>query len=70
MTVTMPLVFQPGETEILVPVTIVDNDVLEPDEQFSAVLSNPGERVDLGMDTAEVNIIDDDGMCTCVYSLL
>ena len=58
----MTLIFQPGQTQILVPVTIVDDEVLESLEDFTALLSNPGDRVGIGVDTATVNINDNDGM--------
>ena len=54
-------------TSQTVMVSIVDDNVVESMEQFTALLSVPAGQsgVGLGVDTATVNIIDGDGKFLC-----
>ena len=55
--------FNSDDTTIEVPVTIVPNDVIEPTENFFAVLnvtSPDSENIILGRNTAQITIEDDD----------
>jgi len=56
------LTFQPSETEKTVMVQIVNDDILESEEEFMAVLSIPSTpRVQLGgLNSASIVITDDD----------
>ncbi|GBG33102.1 Sodium/calcium exchanger 1 [Hondaea fermentalgiana] len=59
------LIFLPGETNKVVRVNIIDDNVYEPDETFQVVLSVKGSDHNVDMahsafSTAEVTIIDDD----------
>lgn len=58
---TMVLAFEPGETEVGIEVTTLQDDVAEPGENFSIVIANAiNATIDAG--TAGVTIDDDDGM--------
>ena len=59
--------FPPTVTSQTVMVSIVDDNVVESMEQFTALLSVPAGQsgVGLGVDTATVNIIDADGKFLC-----
>ena len=59
----LPLMFPPGEMELTVNVSTLDDSVLERDEEFAAVLELPvgGGGVTLGRFIATATILDDDG---------
>ena len=60
--VTTTIVFPAGMTQVMVPVSSVEDMVAEVTESFGAVLTNPSDRLLIGMqDQATVTIIDDDG---------
>ena len=59
-TLTTTLTFAPGETGQPVPVSTIDDSDVENAETFGAVLSNPA-NAELGVDTATVQIDDNDG---------
>lgn len=40
------LVFQPGETEKTIPISIIDDDIYEEDEHFCVRLGNPKYCID------------------------
>ena len=62
------LTFDPGETLATLDVSIVDDDVNELPEFFTAMLSNPSQGTELGSaSTATINIADDDRK---LYSLI
>ena len=56
----MTLEFSPSVMSITVPVTIVDDDILENPETFSAVLTTGDPSVLLDPDVATVTINDND----------
>ena len=61
------LTFDSVNTDIDVPVTIVDDTVFELAESFSATLAFPGDPIDgvvLDPDSAQTTIFDDDGWCS------
>ena len=59
---TTTIDFAAGETQLSFEVTILDDEVFEVTESFTAVLSNPTGGLSLGADsTATVNIADDGG---------
>ena len=49
-----------GQTEITVPVTLVDDALVEGNEQFSVTLSSSQPTVTLGLSETLVTIVDDD----------
>ena len=59
---TVTLTFQPGETQLFVDVTIVDDDILEDVEIFTVILTTGNSNVDTpsDTDTTTVTITDDD----------
>ena len=63
ITTSQRVIFPPTVTSQTVMVSILDDNVVESMEQFTALLSVPvGQSgVGLGADTATVNIIDGDG---------
>ncbi len=52
--------FAPGDTSETIPVTIIGDTIVEPDETFSVVLSNPSGGT-IGDGSGTVTIEDDDG---------
>src|SRR5262249_14435072 len=55
------LTFAPGDLVEFLPVVIVNDTLIEPDETFTIALSNPSASVDLGTNTTiDVTIQDDD----------
>ena len=64
--------FAPNENVVFVEFTTLSNAIVEGTETFSAVLSNPPERVTIGTSTATVNIIETRRECVvvCVYECL
>ena len=54
--------FEPGQSTVEVFVTILDDNILENTEMFSAILTPIGTNVLIedGRDTAEITINDDD----------
>ena len=75
ITTSQRVTFPPTVTSQTVMVSIVDDNVVESMEQFTALLSvSAGQSgVGLGVDTATVNIIDDgDGkfLCSSDYHVL
>ena len=61
MTATMTVIFGPGETTADVNITIVDDNIMEGTEMFSATLTTADSNVMIGDGTATVTILDDDG---------
>ena len=59
----MTLEFSSSVVSITVPVTIVDDDILENPETFSAVLTTADTDVFLQPYMATVSIIDNDSEC-------
>ena len=58
-----PLVFQPEERRITLPITILDNSIPEPTEEFRLVLSQEMDSPDLVLDRQDtiISIEDSDG---------
>ena len=50
-----------GDTSTQVTVTIVDDNAVEMDEEFSVQISSTNPRVIVQQGTADVTITDDDG---------
>ena len=64
------LLFAAGETAKTIDVTIVNDAVVEPEEDFMVVLFNPlGAVISLTADTAVVTIIDDDATAAPTLSI-
>lgn len=60
--------FGPGQTSTTVTVDIQNDNFMEPNESFFGRLQSTGvEDVQITQDTAEVTIVNDDGMCV-LYS--
>ena len=60
---TVTVTFQPGQVQASVDVSILDDDVLESVEMFSATLTSNEPNVDVSSDdTAEILIDDNDSM--------
>ena len=59
---TVTLAFQPGEKQLFVDMTIVDDDILEGVEIFTVTLTTGDSNVDIPSDndTATITITDDD----------
>ena len=57
------LTFSPGETMKRVEVTIVNDDVYEGLEEFTAELTTTDSGVDIFQPDATARINDDDGIC-------
>ena len=55
-----PLVFTADEVQNCINIEIVDDTIVEPNENFSLVLSTSEERVTLSPDSAEIIILDND----------
>jgi hypothetical protein len=55
------LVFHPGEVSKTIQVPVVGDSVVEPDENFTVVLTNPSGGADLGVATGTGTIRNDDG---------
>ena len=55
------LEFRSGDTSTQVTVTIVDDNTVEMDEEFSVQISSINPRVTVQQGTADVTITDDDG---------
>jgi hypothetical protein len=55
------LEFRSGDTLTQVAVTIVDDNTVEMDEEFSVQISSTNSRVTVQQSTASVVITDDDG---------
>ena len=67
------MVFTPsvgGSTELLVPVAIINDNLLETNEIFTLELSTTAERVTFTQSTATATIMDDDGIFNAQYILL
>ena len=58
---TQQVVFAPGEKEKIVSVPIVNDDVLEGEEMFSATLTTNDPKVTLFNSSTSVSITDNDG---------
>ena len=60
------VVFSAGVTEVNITIEILDDDSVEPQERFFAMLAIPPGvgGITLGQDEASVTIIDDDGKHT------
>ena len=58
------MTFAPNENVVFVDFTTLSDATAEGTETFSAVLSNPPERVTIGASTATVDITEED--CECV----
>lgn len=50
------ITFSPGETSVLVPVNTIDDEIVESEEDFSALLTGPSSGLMLG-DTPDALII-------------
>ena len=72
--VSSTVVFSAGEVEAFVAVATIDDDIAEPSEVFTAVLSNPSADLEIGpQGTATVTISDNDGMYDvdfCVHVII
>ena len=76
--VAMMVTFSAGQSRASVSVPIIDDDVVEMTEIFTGSLSAVTESVMIGVDTADVTIIDNDSECImtlyssrcCVYESL
>ena len=53
--------FSAGQSSASVSVPITNDNVIEATEMFSASLTAVSENIEIGADTADVTIIDDDG---------
>ena len=61
--VTLAVIFLAGDTRASVGVPIIDDDMVEGPEVFTATLSGVTESVIIGADTADVTIIENDSEC-------
>ena len=52
-----------GATSLPVVIPLVDDNVLESSEYFTALLVSSSQRVTVGQAMANVTILDDDGRC-------
>ena len=59
--ITMPVTFEAGSTRATVNVQITDDNVIESEEDFTAVLSSSESNVMIGENTATVSVLDNDG---------
>ena len=59
--VSRMVTFSAGQSSASVSVPITNDNVIEATEMFSASLTAVSENVEIGADTADVTIIDDDG---------
>ena len=59
--VSRMVTFSAGQSNASVSVPISNDNVIEDSEMFSGSLSPVTENVDIGADTANVTIMDDDG---------
>ena len=59
--VSRMVTFSAGQSNASVSVPISNDNVIEDSEMFSGSLSAVTENVDIGADTANVTIMDDDG---------
>ena len=57
----MPVTFEAGSTRATVNVQITDDNVVESEEDFTAVLSSSESNVMIGENTATVSVLDNDG---------
>ena len=64
--VTTTITFQTGESgesEVLVPVSTIDDNIAELQESFEAILSDPTGGLMIGAQSiATINIMDNEGM--------
>ena len=60
--ITMPITFEAGSTRTTVNVQIIDDNVVESEEDFTAVLSSSESNVMIGENTATVSVLDNDGL--------
>lgn len=59
---TTRISFLTGTTEFSIPLDTLEDNLPEQLEDFAAVLSNPSEGLDIGVqNTATVSILDNDG---------
>lgn len=59
---TSTITFSAGITEFAITVSTLDDDNLEQEESFTALLSSPSEGLVIGaQDTARVTILDNEG---------
>ena len=59
--ITMSVTFESGSTRATVNVQITDDNVVESEEDFTAVLSSSESNVMIGENTATVSVLDNDG---------
>ena len=59
--IIMSVTFEAGSTRATVNVQITDDNVVESEEDFTAVLSSSESNVMIGENTATVSVLDNDG---------
>ena len=59
--ITMPVTFEAGSTRATINVQITDDNVIESEEDFTAVLSSSESNVMIGENTTTVSVLDNDG---------
>lgn len=59
--VSETIVFDQDTNQTQLRVTFINDDVLEPNERLQLLLNSSDDNVILNPETAEVNILDDDG---------
>ena len=64
----MEITLEPSDTEKIVMVPIVNDDVQEPQESFLVRLRVTQTRVQLARDSSTITVTDDDSKCTTVSS--
>ena len=72
--ISLSITFGAGETEFIVPVSTIDDNIIEQQESFGATLLNPTNGLVVGSEgTAVINIIDNDAttsQCTISNPLM
>ena len=53
--------FNPTQTLVEAKIMLLNDDVVEPEEQFKAIIFNPDEHIDESRDEVIITITDDDG---------
>ena len=68
--VNVSLTFEEEDLMKKVRVKLIDNQIVEDDRTFGAVITLPGRRLlstQVEGSTANIEIKDDDGECVCIY---
>ena len=65
MATAVDFTFSPGDTQLEVPVQIIEDVVLEKTEDFYATVRAFDSRVSIFQETATIRIEDDDGNRHC-----